>query len=72
MFVVKWERNISTSILVEFSGHKIKNPFPDTEYTNDNTESRFLTSMTGNPFVSIFMSCVKNTNNNNSITRSRQ
>ena len=27
IFVVKWERKLSTSVLVEFSGHKIENPF---------------------------------------------
>ena len=45
----------STSILVEFTGHKMENT---KYYSNDKSNSRFVISMPENPLVSIFMSCV--------------
>ena len=55
IFAVKWGKKCSTSIMVEFSGHKMKNP----NYSNQKTESGFVISMSENPLVFIFMSFVE-------------
>ena len=56
IYVVKREKTPSTSILVEFMGHKMEN----TKYcSNDQSNSRFVISMPENSLVPIFISCVE-------------
>ena len=56
IFVVKWKKTFSTTILVEFTGHK-NGKFK--YYSNDKTNSRFVISMSENTLVTIIMSCVE-------------